>query len=442
MPLQPAPCDLLLRAANIVTQDEKRQVISDGAVAVAGSDIVAVGGFDDLAARFIPASILDLGRSILLPGLVNAHTHAAMTLYRGLADDIPLMEWLERHIWPLEQHLSEELVELGTLAGCAEMLRTGTTCFCDMYLREKAVFRAVVKAGIRAVLGEGFFAFPSPHFKSPEDYWNTVRDLQAMASSNPRIRINVAPHAVYTTTPETLAASRELARSLGCIWQIHCAETRSETEKCLSLFGRRPVQYLDELGLLGPGTLLVHCVDLDSEDMARIARSGSGVAHCPSSNLKLGSGFAPVPALLSQGVPVGLGTDGAASNNALNMYAEMRLAALLQKGLHHDPGLLPAQTVMDMATRNGARCLGLDTVGSIAPGMQADLTALDLNAPNLMPAFRPVSHAVYAATGHETRMTMVAGRIAYLDGRYPDIDMEGLGRELEKAAAWALSHSG
>lgn len=432
----PTPCDILLLASTCLTQDDSRTIIEDAAVAVGGGAVLAVGPRARVAPAWAPGRTIDLGEALLMPGLVNAHTHASMTLMRGLADDLPLMQWLTQHIFPVEQKLTPELVHLGALLGCAEMLRTGTTGFCDMYLMEEAVARAADQAGLRARVGEALFAFPSPAYRDLDQAVDVIRTLHDAYADHPRIGCIVMPHSVYTTTPELLQRARALAEELDLPLNVHLAESASETAQCLEQHGRRPVAHLHALGLLGPRTLAAHCVDLTDAEIALLADTGTRVAHNPESNMKLASGSCPAQRLLDAGITVGLGTDGPCSNNNLDMFGEMASAALLQKLLRLDPTALPARTVLDMATRLGAACLDWPDVGAIAPGMRADLTALDLTQPGLQPLYNPVSHAVYAASGSQVRLTMVEGRVLYHDGAWPELDYPALLAEVRGAARW------
>lgn len=434
----PLSCDTILQAALIVTQDDARTVIEDGALAVKEGRIAAVGRRDDIDGNWHGSTVIDMGESLIMPGLVNAHTHASMTLLRGLADDLPLMDWLTGHIFPVEKGLTGELVELGAMLGCAEMLRTGTTAFSDMYLIEDATLRAVDRTGLRCLAGEGIFAFPSPAYADPETAFDLVRAQHDRWKDHPRAALAVAPHAVYTSTPAILSRCRDLADELGLPIHLHLAETATETAQCIEQHGARPVPYCDGLGLLTPRTTLAHCVDLTAEEMDLLAERGVSVAHCPESNMKLASGIAPVTAMLQRGMTLGLGTDGAASNNSLNMFTEMTSCALLHKVHHMDPTCAPATTVLDMATRGGARALHMQGIGRIEAGSPADIIALDLRAPNMQPIFNPTSHLVYAATGHETRLTMVDGEVLYLDGCYTRFDMDDLLKEIRSARTWAL----
>ncbi len=428
--------ELLIKAQVILTQNQDREVLEHAGLAVGQGLILDIGDWEAVSLRHPGAKVLDLGRSMLLPGLVNAHTHAPMTLFRGAGEDMLLMDWLTQRIWPLERELTPELIHLGALLACAEMIRFGTRAFLDGYMHEEEVGRAADTTGLRAVLGEGFFRFPSPLFPTAQAAWDRVEFLRERFAGHPRIGLSYCPHTVYTTDPEDLAESYALARKHGLIWQTHCSENAAEIESCLSLYGKRPLALLAEMDLLGPGTVLHHCVDLTQAEMALLAETRTGVVHCPESNMKLGCGQAPVRALLKAGVAPALGTDGAASNNNLNLFGEMRRAALLQKVASLDPTALPAQTALDMATRHGAAVLALPGDQGLVPNAPADLIALDLTFPNLMPLHNPVSQAVYAACGQEVRLNMVDGRILYRDGCYLTLDYPGLSAEVRQAQTW------
>lgn len=435
-------CEMLLAADWLLPQDPERRVIERGAVAVAQGRVVACGPAAEVEAVWEAVHRYDLGRSLLLPGLVNAHTHSPMTLLRGVADDLPLLQWLQTRIWPLEAQLTEELIHLGSLLACAEMIATGTTCFMDMYMHQRITARAVEQSGMRAVLAEGILNFPTMSYKNPREAFTLVEELLEQFAGHPRIRFGVAPHTVYTTTPEQLRRSHALARHYRAVWFTHCAETATETAQCLEQHGKRPLELLDELGLLGPGSTLVHMVDLTDADIARVAASGAHVVLAPRSNMKLASGIARGRDLCAAGVRPGLGTDGAASNNALNMFQEMASCALLHKAGSLDATALPAQAVLDMATVNAAVCLRQEELGSLQPGHPADCIALDLDRPNLCPLHNPVSQLVYAASGHEVRFVMVGGRVLYQDGKFQTLDYPGLLAELASVRDWVTRHLG
>jgi len=435
----PKLCDLLVRADVAVTQDDSRSVINGAGVAITDGIVDAVGQYTDLEAAYEPTSRLDLSGKMLMPGLVNGHTHLPMTLFRGFADDLPLMEWLEDHIWPVEFQLNDEMLEIGAKLGCTEFIRTGCTSFLNGYFHEQITGDVASTVGLRAVLGEGFFSFPSPHFPTADDCWQTISALENRYKENPLIRTAVTPHAAFTVNPDELVASFELAEQLDIPWQIHLAESIAETAVCLDKYGKRPIALLHENGLLSNRTTLHHCVDVTADEIAILAEKKVNVVHNPASNLKLCSGLSPVQKMIDAGVTVGLGTDGASSNNQLNMFRDMGLAALIGKVKHEDASAVNAQTALDMATRGSAQCLGWPELGRIEKGYPADMIALDLSNPNLMPTYNHVSHAVYAATGMEVCMTMVCGEILYLYDDFKTFDVKALRGEALRASQWILS---
>ncbi|CAK7064570.1 MAG: 5-methylthioadenosine/S-adenosylhomocysteine deaminase [Desulfovibrio sp.] len=427
------PCSSILTAHYLLTQAES-PVIRDGAVAVAGDTVLAAGKRKEILAAYAAETIVDLGESLLMPGLVNAHTHASMTLLRGIADDLPLLTWLTDHIFPREQKLDPYLTGLGATLACAEMTRFGVTAFADMYLLESAVFETVEKTGLRMLGGEVIFAFPSAAYASEDEAFALLREQAARWKNHPRIRVAVMPHAVYTTTPALLTRCRDAAAELGLSIQMHLAETASETAECLKTHGKRPLPYCAELGLITENTTLAHGVAFDDAELDLLAQSGAKTVHCPRSNMKLASGIARVPELLAKGVRVALGTDGAASSNNVNMFQEMSFAALLHKVNENDPTALPARKVLEMATTNGAAALHWPGIGEIRPGGYADIIAVDMTQPNMRPVHSPTSNLVYAATGSEVRFTMVGGDVLYKDGEFTRIDLEELYAKVGEAA--------
>lgn len=437
MMMQDNTCDALYTADWVITQNDARDVIRGGAVAVAGDRIASVGHAEVLEILYPDARRVELGPAVILPGLVNAHTHVPMSLLRGYSDDKNLQDWLHEDIFPQEDKLTPELVELGARFSMAEMIRTGTTAFYDMYMHEDAVYRAADALGLRAVLGESTTQyFPSLACASKEAYFDLVRKQAEEWKGHPRIRMAVAPHAPYTTTPELLRECRALADETGALFGMHLAETAWETQECLRLHGKRPVAYCAELGLLQPDATFFHLVDVNAEDMLLLAEGRCAGVHNPASNMKLASGVAPVGGMLSARVQLGLGTDGPASNNAQNMVREMYTAALLQKVHELSPTACSAQTALDMATRGGSAALHEPLIGTLEPGMKADFIALDLTAPNMQPVHNIVSQVVYAATGHENRLTVVDGRELYRDGVFTTCDYPALLCAIQEATAW------
>jgi len=416
---------LLLTAAWVLTLDPAREVLSPGGVAIQGSEIAAVGPPGELQARFAPARVLDYPQGLILPGLINAHTHAAMSLFRGLADDLPLEDWLNLHIFPAERRLNGDFVYWGTKLAVAEMLLSGTTTFCDMYLWADRVAQAAAECGIRAVVGEVLYDFPSPNYGPPAAGLAFSEALCRAWQDHPRVRTAIQPHAVYTCSPDLLTACGALAGKYDTRLIIHLSETSHEVADCVARYGATPVGHMHRLGLLNSRLVADHAVALSEADLELLAASGAGVAHCPESNMKLASGMAPVSELLARGVPVGLGTDGCASNNNLDLVQEMDTAAKLQKVRHLDPTVLPAREALALATRGSARVLGLDNeVGAIRAGLKADLVVLDLDQPHLTPLYDPFSHVVYAATGADVQTVVVHGRVLVEDRQLKSFDLE------------------
>ncbi len=412
---------VLLAAAFILPAWDK-EPIKDGALLIKDGRIEALGRREELISRHPEVPVEDLGEALIFPGLINAHTHASMTIFRGLADDLPLMTWLHDYIFPVESHLKSEWVYWGAKLAVAEMLRSGVTCFCDMYLFEPWVIRVVEEAGVRAALGEGLFDFPSPGYGPLEEGLKLTEELLRHYEAHPRINIMVSPHAVYTCSPETLKKARRIAERYGALVHIHLSETGEEVKQCLERYGRRPVAHLKALGLLNQRLHIAHAVELTEEEIEELSRAGVSVAHCPESNLKLGSGVARVPEMLSSGVRVTLGTDGPASNNDLDLLSEMRTAALIQKGLRRDPTVLPAREVFRMATEEGARALGFPRCGRLEPGFEADLAVLELSRPDLTPIHDSLSLLVYSARAGAVSGVMVAGRWLLREGKILTFD--------------------
>ena len=433
----PTTCDSLYTADFVITQNDGRDVIRHGAVAVAADRILCVGHADMLEVLYPEAQRIELGQAVIMPGLVNAHTHISMSLLRGYSDDKALQDWLHQDIFPQEAKLTPELVELGARFSLAEMIRSGTTAFYDMYMLEDSVFSAADAMGLRAVLGESVTRFfPSLAAADKQAWADRVRSYAEQWKGHPRIRQAIVPHAPYTTTPDFLRECRELADETGSLFGMHLAETAWETQECLREHGKRPVAYCHELGLLQPDATFFHLVDVSEEDAALLAAGHSAGVHCPASNMKLASGVAPIGRMLHAGVALGLGTDGPASNNAQNMLREVYMASLLQKVHELSPTACPAQRALDMATRGGAAALHEPLIGSLEPGMKADFIALDLTAPNMQPVHNITSQVVYAATGAENRLTVVDGRVLYRDGQFTTCDYPALLSEIQEALAW------
>ncbi len=402
----------LLVCGTVLTMDDKQSIVENGAVAVAGNSICEIGTKDKLDEKYKDAQVLEVGRGLVMPGLVNVHTHASMALLRGLADDLPLMTWLQEHIFPVESKLTGELVYQGALLSAMEMIKSGTTSFCDMYLFAKDVARAAEKSGMRGWIGEVLYDFPSPNYGELENGFTYVDEMFAAYDNHPHINITVDPHAVYTCSPDLLVRLKEKAVEHGSRYVIHLSETKSEVQGAMEQFGKSPVQHLEGLGLLDSSVLAAHCVEVPPDEIALLAERGVKIAHCPESNMKLASGVAPITAMRSALLDVGLGTDGAASNNDVDMFGEMDSAAKLQKVHNLDPTALPATEVLNMATMGGARVLGAEEmIGSLEVGKRADIIVLDLDQPHLTPMYNIASHLVYAARGGDVVHSVIDGKI-------------------------------
>lgn len=430
--------DFLIHNALVLPLEPSASPLSPGFVAVEGSAIAAVGRAAEPADLPFARERLDVGGALVLPGLVNTHCHAPMVWFRGLADDLPLEAWLTRKIFPAEAGwLDEDKVYEGTLLAAAEMIRGGITTVADGYFYEDRVRRALDRAGMRAVAAQGLVDFPFPGVPDPKDNLKAAaRFLDTAGEFSDRITSAIFCHSPYTCGPDTLKGAKALTRRAGVPFFIHLAETRQEVEDLKAQTGLGPAAYLDSLEILDEQSVAVHAVWLKPEDLDLLARRGVKVSHCPESNLKLASGCAPIPELLARGVAVGLGTDGAASNNNLDLFGEMSLAARLHKVWQGDPTVLPAHEVVALATREGARVLGLeDRVGTLTPGKQADLIVVDLDRAHLTPLYDPCSHLVYAARSADVRHVMVAGRWLLKDRRLLTLDWPDLAA---RARSYAL----
>ncbi len=404
--------DLAVENALLLTMDSARHRYAEGTLLVREGAIVAVGPSSALRGQYRASETLDAQGYLLMPGLVNTHTHAAMTLFRGLADDLPLQQWLEEFVWPAEaQFIDSSTVRLGTQLALTEMIRGGITAYCDMYFFAEVVAEETRRAGLRGLIGEGLLRYPTPSAATPDQALARSRRFIEAWQGDALVTPVVAPHSPYACDEQLLRQAQEMADHYDLPLTIHLAETERERRALLAEKGLSPTAYLDQLNLLRPGLIAAHGVALSPADVALLQRRGGGVAHCPESNLKLASGIAPWQDLHQAGITVGLGTDGATSNNNLNLFEEMNLAAKLQKVATQDPAALPAEDVVAMATIEGARLLGLDDrTGSLEVGKRADFILLDLQQPHLTPLYNPYSQLVYAAQASDVQHVMVAGR--------------------------------
>lgn len=431
-----ATSGLLLSGQYLLTMDEERSLIEDGALLVAGDSILALGTRKELSSRFPQAEELHSPDGLIMPGLINVHTHAAMSLFRGLADDLPLMQWLSEYIFPVEATLTAEMVHTGTLLSLCEMIRSGTTSFCDMYLFAGAVAEAVEESGMRAWLGEAIYDFPSPSYGELENGLALCQELTDRYREHPLIEMTAVAHAVYTCAPSLLVRVADMARRENLCLAIHLAENEEEDKTCRERYGLSPVQHLEQLGVLGPNLIAAHCVMLDEEEIRLLAQRGVKVAHCPQSNMKLGSGIAPIDTMLAAGVSVGLGTDGSASNNTVDMFAEMNCMVKIHKARRRDPLPISAQQALHCATLGGATVLGAEqSIGSLAVGKKADCIVVDLDQPHLTPLYHPVSHLVYAVKGSDVVHSMVNGRLLMQDRKLLTLDENAILEEANTIAA-------
>lgn len=421
---QTQQADTIIAHGIVVTMDSARHVYEDGAVAIRGNSIVAVGPTAEVESRYQSAHTIDAHGDIVMPGLINGHAHAAMSLFRGLADDLSLNDWLQKYIFPAEaRNVTPDFVEWGTRLGILEMLRGGITTYADMYYFEDHVAQVTKAAGMRGVLGETFIDFPAPDNKSvPQMITYTEKYIQHW-QGDPLITPAVAPHSIYTCSAKTLEAAATLARKYHVPILIHLSEAPFEGDQSRAKYGLSPTAYLESIGFLGPDVTAAHCVWVNAGDMELLASHDVGCVHNPSSNMKLASGASPVVSLIAANVRVGLGTDGAASNNDLDMFEEMDLAAKLQKLVRMDPRALPAEQVVAMATINGARALHMEKeIGSLEAGKKADVILIRTDAPHATPMYNVYSQLVYALKASDVDSVMIGGRVVMEHRRMLTLD--------------------
>ena len=411
--------DLIVSGGTVVTMDATRRVIEDGAVAVEGGLIVAVGKRSDITRRYTAGEVIDARGRAVIPGLVNGHTHVPMTLFRGIADDLDLNEWLTKFIFPAEaKNVNEEFVRAGAQLGLAEMIRGGTTTYCDMYYFEDAIAEETERAGVRGVLGETVIDFPVPDNKTWPAAMAYTERYVARWKGNKLITAAIAPHAPYTVSEAHLREVKAFADRTGVPIVTHVAETRKEVDDISRDHGARPVEYLARIGFLSPRVIAAHTVHLTEGEISLLKQNGVGSVHNPQSNMKLASGVAPVPQMMRAGVALGLGTDGAASNNDLDMWEEMDTAAKLHKLTTNDPKTLTAEEALALATIGGARALHMDSdIGSLETGKRADIVVVDLDALNQTPRYNIYSHLVYATKAADVRTVVIEGRVVMRDRR-------------------------
>ncbi|RJQ40548.1 MAG: amidohydrolase [Nitrospiraceae bacterium] len=415
--------------------DDDLTVIRNGALAIQGNKIADIGSSDEIAKNYSSKNIIKGKNAAVIPGLINTHTHAAMVYFRGMADDLPLKEWLEEHIWPAENKwLSPEFVSDATELACLEMLKAGITTYNDMYFFEDASSKAAKKIGMRAVLGAGIVDFPTVAGNSADEYLSKAERFIREWQGDDLIVPCIAPHSAYACNPETLKKVKALADKYNVKIHTHVSETKWEVEEVKSKYGLTPVEHLKKIGLLDENIVAAHCVWVNEREIEAIAKHKAGVSHCIESNLKLSSGIAPVPAMLKAGIKVSFGTDGAASNNDLNILSEMSTAAKVHKAISNDPTALNAKTALLMATNWGAKALGLGGVtGSLEKGKAADIAMMNLNKPHLTPLYDIYSHMVYSARASDVETVFVNGKLVVDNGRLCTADEEEI---TAKAREW------
>ena len=405
--------DLIITGGKALLLDSENTCLDRAAIAINAGDILAVGHTEKIEKQYRAKKTITAQDSLIMPGFVNCHTHAAMTCFRGIADDLELMDWLNNYIFPAEaKNVNKNLAYWGSLLANAEMIKSGTTTFCDMYIFEDETARAAKAAGMRCLVGEVLFDFPSPNFKTPEEGLAYTRMLIEKWQNDPLINIIVEPHSLYTCSPSLLTAAKKLADDYSVPLGIHLLENKSEKEQLLQRYGKPAVSFLKEINYLNEKLIAFHCVSLTDQDIKLFADHGCKISHNPASNMKLASGVAPVPDMLKAGITVGLGTDGCASNNNLDMIKEMSTAAKLHKVARLDPTVMNAQTVVRMATIEGAKALGMDKItGSLEVGKKADIIIIGLNEPHLTPLYNEYSHLVYAMSGADVDTVLINGKI-------------------------------
>ena len=415
--------DVIVKNGTILTMDHENRLLEGGVVGVKDDTIKIVGQMGQ--EKITGKKVIDADGGIVLPGLINGHTHAAMSLFRGLADDLPLMDWLNNYIFPVESRMDEDFVYVGTLLACAEMILSGTTTFCDMYLFEDEVAKAAKKAEMRCLVGEVLYDFDSPNYGTIENGFQYSESLINKWKDDPLVSIAVEPHSLFTCSPDLLQKANELALKYRVPLITHLAETVNELNDIKERYGRTPVEHLQALDLIGSHLIADHCVHLTEEEINVLAQAGVKAIHNPESNMKLASGIAPIPEMLRKDMIIGLGTDGCASNNNLDLFTEMDMAAKLHKLNTMDTTVMDATTVLRMATIEGAKALGMESMtGSLEEGKKADIIVVDIKKPHLTPMYNPFSHLVYAARGNDVVHTMINGKLVMEDRKLLGLELD------------------
>ena len=428
--------DTIISGGIILLLDDDDSKIENGSIAIDGEDIIDIGTSLEIEATYTGRKKIDASGCLVMPGLINCHTHAAMTCFRGIADDLELMDWLNNYIFPAEaKNVNEELAYWGSLLACAEMIKSGTTTFCDMYIFEDETAKAAKEAGMRCLLGEVLFDFPSPSSPTPQDGLEYTRMLIEKWSDDPLVNIMVEPHTLYTCSPSLLINAKALADRYNVPLATHFLENKREAKQLREKLGKRATQFLKDIGYLNERFFAFHCVCMDEEDIQIFADSGCKVVHNPESNMKLASGVAPISSMLDHGIVVGLGTDGCASNNNLDMLQEMDTAAKLGKVERLDPTVMSARTVTRMATCKGARVLGMENlIGSLKTGMKADIIIIDLNKPHLTPMYNEYSHLAYTVNGSDVDTVLINGKVVMENRKLMTIDEDKVMEKVREIA--------
>ena len=427
------PIDLLLSARWVLPIAPENAILENTSIAIQKGGIIALLPTSEALQTFAPQQHLSLDHHVLMPGLVNAHTHVPMNLFKGLADDLVLMDWLNHHIWPAEAKiLNDQSVFAGSLLGLAEMLRGGTTCINDHYFYPHSITRALNHIGMRGCVGLWIGSVPTSWASTEEEYFEKAKVVLQNQEKNSLVHYAFAPHAPYTVSDAAFKEIQQLSEHYDLQIHMHLHETKSEVEQALQQYHQRGIAHLNNLGFLSNRLIAVHMTQMLPEEISLIAEKSVHVVHCPESNMKLGSGFAPIAEMLKQGVNVALGTDGAASNNDLDMFGEMRTAAFIAKGYTGDPTVLPAEEILKMATLNGAKALGLDQeIGSLEPGKSADIISIDLNSFLLQPVYNPISHLVYALDRQQVSHAWIRGKQLLNNGKFTMLEVDAIVNDIK-----------
>lgn len=427
-------CNLIIKGKYVLPMDRNLSVIKDGMVIASENKILDIGKQSELENLYKADEIIDVGNSIIMPGLINTHTHAAMSYFRGLADDLPLNKWLEKHIWPAEaKFVKPDFIKKASELACLEMIKSGITCFNDMYFFQEETAKVVQKIGMRAILGEVILNFQTPSCQTPGETINKILKLIDKFRENEFVDIAFAPHSIYACDEKVLNRVKELAEENNIAVHIHISETKKEVEDCEKEHNKSPVAYLDKIGFLSDRVIAAHSVWLNENDLEIYKNRGVKVSHCPISNMKLASGIAPLVEMLGHGIAVGLGTDGVASNNALDLFSEMRICALLHKVNKLNPMVMNARKVVKMATVDGAKALGLNNkIGSLEVGKSADIITINLDKPHLIPIYNPYAHLVYCAGAQDVNNVIINGKVVMENREVKTINEEKILKEAEK----------